>query len=94
MRYILTSLALLAATPAIAQDIPCAPIDQAYETLTEKYGERRIVAGYTDTGASIEFWLNPNGAGWSMLGVTGNEACLLANGQDWTFDIPKDGDPT
>lgn len=94
MRYIMTAIALLTATPALSEQMQCASVDQAYTTLTEQYGEARVVAGYTESGATLEFWLNPNGQSWTVILVVQDKACIVADGKDWTFDVPKQGDKT
>ena len=81
----LVALSSCAAIPAQAQQ-RCATTDEAYSVLSEKYGETRIVQGFTAEGAQVEFWLNPQGGSWSLLITAAGATCLFANGADWSFD--------
>ena len=92
IRYIL--VATLLATPLAAQEEQqqCAPSAQAYEALTAKYGERMLVTGHAENGAALEFWLNPLQPSWTVIVSADGVSCLLADGKDWTFDAPKQGE--
>lgn len=92
IRYILA--ATLISTPLAAQEEhqQCAPSAQAYEALTSKYGERMLVTGHMENGAAVEFWLNPLASSWTVLVTNDGVSCLLADGKEWTFDAPKQGE--
>lgn len=91
IRYILA--ATLIATPIAAQDAPeqCGQSSVVYDTLTTQFGEKMLVTGHAENGAALEFWLNPLQPSWTLIVTTDGMSCLLADGKDWTFDVPKQG---
>lgn len=92
IKYILAATML--ATPLAAQDAPeqCGPSDVVRDALTTQFGERMLVTGHDENGASLEFWLNPLQPSWTLIVTADGMSCLLADGKDWTFDAPKQGE--
>lgn len=85
MKHLLLSVMCLFPCVALAQEEKqCLHVDEAYNFLSEDYGEEMIVAGHGEE-SSVQFWLNTDKPSWSVLVVTDDEACLVASGEDWTF---------
>lgn len=81
----ITIAAILAASPAIAQQ--CGETALAYENLTNTYGEQRLVYGYTESGAIMEFWLSRESNSWTVIATfPDGTSCLVASGEDWGND--------
>ena len=85
MKHLLLSAMCLLPLETAAQEAQCLSTDEAYTILSEEYGEQRLVAGHNGV-ASSEFWINMDKPSWSLLIVSGEVACLVASGEDWTFD--------
>lgn len=85
MKHLLLSAMYLLPFEAAAQEVQCLSTDEAYVILSEEYGEQMIVAGHNGV-TSTQFWLNEDKPSWSVLIVNGEMACLVASGNDWTFD--------
>lgn len=80
--------ALVAATPAIAQE--CAPIDQVAEMLTGQYGESVMSEGIAANGGLIQFWANTDTRTWTMIVVLpSGVSCLIASGSDYSETTPE-----
>jgi hypothetical protein len=77
--------AMPAARPAFAQGVQCAGWAQVRMYLAEKHGEAVVGAGISSDGTLVVVTASPDGATWTMLGVTpSGVACLAAEGRDWT----------
>lgn len=75
----LAALALLIATPAIA-DVQCATHEQAVASLDARYGERQVARGLDDRGVMIEIFASPAGT-WTMVIVRPDmTTCVFATG--------------
>ena len=85
MKALLLSSLLLLLPSALMAEVQCLSTDEAYVILSEEYGEQMIVAGHNGV-TSTQFWLNEDKPSWSVLIVNGEMACLVASGDDWTFD--------
>lgn len=92
IRYILA--ATIISTPLAAQttEEQCLPSVDMYGVLTKQFGEKMLVTGHDENGASLEFWLNPLQPSWTLIVTADGMSCLLADGKDWTFDVPKQGE--
>lgn len=75
----LTLAALVAASPAVAQE--CVLSSVAYESLADTYGEQRVTISIMPDGQIIEFWANPDTRTWSLF-VTRPDgiSCGIGNG--------------
>lgn len=85
MRLILTALLLSAAGfPAMAQERPCAPLDQVEAHLAAEYQETRVGQGVMANGrAMIMLYASPAGT-WTALIVNPDKvACQAADGNGW-----------
>lgn len=85
MKHLLLSAMCLLPFGAVAQEAQCLSTDEAYIILSEEYGEQLIVSGHNGV-TSTQFWINMDKPSWSVLIVNGDVACLVASGEDWTFD--------
>lgn len=61
----LTIAALVASSPAIAQE--CIPTVDAYISLSQNYGEKRVLITVLPDGRIVETWINPDTETWSMM---------------------------
>jgi len=88
----LATLAITAtclAVPAAAAE-KCLPTPEAYERLTNDYGEERKGYGVTDSGAVVEFWSGEKS--WTAFVTLPNGiSCMMASGVDWGYDPVKEG---
>ena len=86
---ILSALIALSAVPAAANTVEpkCLAKGVMYAILEETQSAKRVVSGGNGMTTS-EFWINPNGSGWSLIIVSDSMACLVAAGRDWTLDAP------
>lgn len=78
----------------LAASQACIPTAQAYEALSKRHGESRIVAALSSRGTFLEVWASSSGS-WSAL-VTRPDglSCIVDAGQGvTTFAITPAGDP-
>lgn len=80
--------ALVAATPAIAQE--CIPTVDAYLSLSQNYGEQRLYIAVLPDGRVVEMWGNPDTETWSMM-ITLPEgiSCALGSGVGYIVNKPE-----
>ena len=85
----LAALAVLIATPAVAQEPQCGPHANVAAVLADTYGESRIGFGMEARGGLVEFYADPLDGSWTIL-VVGPEgqACIASEGQAWTVEAP------
>lgn len=69
--------------------------------LSQRYGERPVAVGVTDTGQLLEVYATEDGATWTII-VTGpprerggaRKTCLVGAGSDWrTVEQLRQGAP-
>lgn len=85
MKYALTVAALsILPLPAMAQERPCAPLDQVEAHLAAEYQETRVGQGVMANGrAMIMLYASPAGT-WTALIVNPDKvACQAADGNGW-----------
>ena len=86
MRYATALILTLAvtATPALAQEPACAPLDQAEAYLAAEFQETRIAQGVMAGGrAMLMLYASPQGS-WTAVMVTPDRlACQVGDGTDW-----------
>lgn len=89
MRYVTIALALMLATPAMAQQAPCGQRDSMVRRLDAQHGERVAVRMTTDSGrALLEIYVNPETGGWTVLKspVSRPEiVCFIGAGENFHF---------
>ncbi|MEN9763515.1 MAG: hypothetical protein RI906_3341 [Pseudomonadota bacterium] len=86
LRYIV--LALIAATPAAAQE--CVNTVDAYISLSQNYGEDRVVVSVLPDGRIIELWGNPETQTWSMMVTTPDGiSCGVGSGVGYVVNNVK-----
>lgn len=72
------------AWPAAGQTVQCAPLDQVVEGLEARWQETPVARGMQGADLIIMVFASPDGATWSVLGISPDgTACLLASGADW-----------
>ena len=80
---LLTGVAMMA-RPAVAQTA-FAPRAEVVKLLGEKYDEKPVAIGLTETGGVIEVFATRDGATWTMVLTTPNGlSSLIASGESWT----------
>lgn len=80
--------ALVAATPAVAQD--CIPTVEAYIALSQTYGEQRLVVTVLPDGRIVEVWVNPDTETWSMMVTTPDGmSCGVGSGTGYVVNNLK-----
>jgi hypothetical protein len=78
-----------AAMPANGQTVQCAPMGAVADGLANSHGETRQVWGLVSGGAGLVIHANLDTGTWTLLAVTGGEACLVAAGENYTrVDAP------
>lgn len=79
----LPAAALLLASPALAQQVPCAPVDVVLKALEDNAKEVPTGMGRDERGFIAVLTLSPDGS-YSVLGIRPDGvACLLSTGQGW-----------
>lgn len=95
MKRILTAAALML-TPAqtAAQALQCAPKEKVFVSLSMQHHERLDGVGLARDGEKIMVWVNWVTRSWTIVLVKPNgQACIMANGSDWTADRTPPGEP-
>lgn len=97
MRAVVALAALLAATPAFAQQA-CGPLAEVLRAMEgNQYHERPVFEGLIETGPSVLLYLNQATGSWTMLLVVPDKgkACPLAGGmKSHLLEALHPGDPT
>lgn len=97
MRAIIALAALCVALPASAQ-APCGPSDKVLPLIeNNKYKERPVFEGATQTGAFITLYLNQQTGSWTMVAVNpeSNMACITSGGmKSHVLEALHPGEPT
>ena len=87
MRFQALLIALMSiATPAVAQQLPCAPLDRVEADLAKDFHETRVAQGVVEGGESmVVIYASPNGETWTVAIVRALDqvACLVSAGQNW-----------
>jgi hypothetical protein len=79
----LAAAALLAAAPAVAQQV-CAPRDQIVKRLAEGYGEARQGYGLQGGRLVVELYASAETGTWTIIATRPDGvACAMAAGQAW-----------
>lgn len=72
------------ASPASPSDPSCGPTSNILAFLRERYGERMIWWGEVPSeapgGTTMILAQRPDGKTWTLLGLQGGEACMIASG--------------
>lgn len=80
--------ALVAASPAVAQD--CIGTVDAYISLSQNYGEERILVTVLPDGRIIEVWANAETQTWSMMLTTPDGvSCGIGSGVGYVVNNAK-----
>jgi hypothetical protein len=77
----LAFLALMA-SPAYAQQPPCAPYEDVSKALASEYGEAVMERGLSQAGVMVEWWGNSATGTWTILTITAaGVACIVQAGE-------------
>lgn len=80
--------ALVAASPAVAQE--CIGTVDAYISLSQNYGEERLVVTVLPDGRVIELWVNHDTETWSMMLTTPDGvSCGIGSGVGYVVSNAK-----
>ena len=86
---ILAALTTLAATPAAGAP-GCGERARLLATLEEKYNERPIARGLTNTGGVLEVLTSSSGTWTFLITYPDGRTCLVASGEGWeTFEAEQ-----
>ena len=72
---------------AYAQDtvaVPCAPLDEVMDRISEGWGEEPLIAGISSNGHILQILSNPRTGSWTALvtnPVTG-QTCIVDDGNE------------
>ena len=96
MKYALTILAALIATPAAAEEPPCAPAQNIILNLAASHGEFPVFDAVSTRGYRLVITLNTDTGGYTVLGVLANViGCILDVGEGGHVDVPEPhGEPS
>lgn len=79
MKVAIVAAGLMAAAPATAQE--CIGTVDAYISLSQNYGEQRLVVTVLPDGRIIEVWVNPETETWSLFITTPDGvSCSVGSG--------------
>jgi hypothetical protein len=85
----LAIIALLFASPAQAQNVPCFPYADIKEVL-EGQGEVEQVRAVTEDNWVLEIFANEDGTAWSLVLIKSPKvACLVDVGTAWEVLVQK-----
>lgn len=88
MRHALAALALIA-SPAAAQNVPCAPLKPMLDNLSARYGETPQFAGVLPTGARVVAVANgKTGTFTVIIQKPDGMACMILTGDGWIMSEP------
>lgn len=97
MRAAMVLTALLAATPALAQQQMCGPADKVLPALETRYQERLIFEGEIRGGSVLALYLNQTTSSWTLFSIdrSANVACLGGGGmKSRVIEALHPGEPT
>jgi hypothetical protein len=83
-----TAALITACQPVAAQQMQCAPTEQVYENLQERFGEERVFGGFVhDMSGIVELWGNPESESWTMF-VTRPDgiSCQITHGSGYSTE--------
>ena len=86
MRW-LAFLAVIAVTPALAQNVrACGPRQAIIDHLKTNYDETIIAQGLSSRGWMLEIFVNGEVESWTIISTNPNAlSCLKDEGTSWTF---------
>ena len=83
LKWLPAAALLLLASPALAQQAPCGPVDVVLKALEDNAKEVPTGMGRDERGFIAVLTLSPDGS-YSVLGIRPDGvACLLSTGQGW-----------
>lgn len=83
LKWLPAAALLLLASPALAQQAPCGPVDVVLKALEDNAKEVPTGMGRDERGFIAILTLSPDGS-YSVLGIRPDGvACLLSTGQGW-----------
>jgi hypothetical protein len=71
-------------TAAQAQGTQCAPHAQVRTYLADQYHEDVIWVGLAPRNTQLALYVADDGGTWTMIAVTGEQACMIASGTGWS----------
>jgi hypothetical protein len=96
MRIVVAFAVLLAATPALAQQM-CGPADKVLQALEKRYQERAVFEGEISGGSILALYLNQTTGSWTIFSLdrSANIACIGGGGlKSRVIEALHPGEPT
>jgi len=87
LKKALTAALILATNSAAAQNLPCASQYHMAQFLTEKGQALTLTTDpqYPQSGAQMQFFVNPATKEWTLLAVGPEGACVVTYGINWNL---------
>lgn len=80
----LVAAAALAASPSLAQGVPCDARDSVLALLANRYSEAPVALGVTGHGSLVEVLTDAGGTTWTILVTAPNgTSCIVLTGEGW-----------
>lgn len=90
MKVAIAAAGLMIATPAAVEAQACVASIEAYISLSQNYGEQRLVVTVLPDGRIIEVWVNPETETWSMFITTADGmSCSVGSGVGFALNQLK-----
>ena len=92
LKWLPAAALLLLASPTLAQQAPCAPVDAILKALEDNAKEVPAGMGRDERGFIAVLTLSPDGS-YSVLGIRPDGvACVISTGQGWEAIARKPAD--
>lgn len=92
LKWLPAAAPLLLASPALAQQAPCGPVDVVLKALEDNAKEVPAGMGRDERGFIAVLTLSPDGS-YSVLGIRPDGvACVISTGQGWEAIARKPAD--
>lgn len=78
----------------LAAGLACLPTPDAHSQLAQEYGENRVMAGLSTSGAIIEMWASSEGTWTVLMSMPDGMSCIMDAGQGFlSFPFEAEGEP-
>jgi hypothetical protein len=79
----------LAASPALARELPCGESGNLAQMLDQSYGEVPISTGLQGNGQLLQIYASPATGSWTAVTTSPRGvSCVVATGQGWADKDP------
>ena len=81
---VLSTVLLLGAAPAAAQQLACTDRSDVVKHLSSEYSEKPVAMGLANNGGVIEILSSKTGKSWTIILTMPNGiSCMIAAGESW-----------